>query len=173
MVSEVTEAFFCWHSKQFFAEIDLQASHQAQDSPNATLPSFSSEHKTCFSHWIFLSTIKPEATTNQVSGKVVTDPAGRRVSHNSGRKKNTTLDCGAVALRLELFSKSFFRVAGRTWLPRHWKRSDRDHKYWHTWQCYWDAIRHRTRRQRLLSRTLPFLMLLAFGASSQTEGAVS
>ena len=102
MVSEVTEAFFCWHSKQFFAEIDLQALHKAQDSPNATLASFSSEHKTCISHWIFLSTIKPEATTNQVSGKVVTDPAGRRVSHNSGRKKNTTLDCGAVLLPCDL-----------------------------------------------------------------------
>ena len=62
----------------------------------------------------------------------------------SGRKRNTTMDCGAVALRLELFfTKSFLCVAYMTWLPKHWKRSDRD----------WDTIRHVTGSHRVPSRT--------------------
>ena len=85
--------------------------------------------------------------------KVVMDPVGRHVSDHRGRRKNTTMDCGAVALHLELFSRPFFCVAYRTWLPRHWKRSDRDHLCWHRGQYHWDAIRHMTGSHRLPSRT--------------------
>ena len=81
------------------------------------------------------------------------DPVGLHVSYQSGWRKNTTVNCGAVPLPLEFVNGSFFCVAYKTWLPRNWKRSDGDYRYWRKGQYHWDAIRYMTRSRRLRSRS--------------------
>ena len=89
---------------------------------------FSIGEQDCVRHWKFLKTTHRETTPSQFTRKAVMEPAERNVGHHGGWRKNTTMDCGVVALRLEFFSRSFFRFTHRTWLPRHWTRSDTDNR---------------------------------------------